>query len=146
VRIAIVVARFNDFVTGRLLVGAQEALASAGLGADAVEVHYVPGAFEIPLAAETVAASGRVAGVVCLGCLIRGATPHFDYIASACAQGIMAAQSKTGVPMAFGVLTTNSAEEALERAAPGESNKGREAARAVLAMADLVARLRGAGR
>lgn len=144
-RIAIVVARFNDFVTARLLAGAREALAEAGLAADAVEVHHVPGAFEIPLAAE-VAASGGVDGVVCLGCLIKGATPHFEYIASACAHGIMAAQSKTGVPMAFGVLTTNSAEEALERAVAGPGNKGREAAEATLAMVALVGRLRGGRR
>ena len=143
-RIAIVVARFNDFVTERLLAGARDALAQAGVPPDSVEVHHVPGAFEIPLAAETIAAEGRVAGVICLGCLIKGATPHFEYISSACAHGIMAAQSKTGVPMAFGVLTTNSAEEALERAVPGPGNKGREAAEATLAMVDLLAELRGA--
>jgi len=102
----------------------------------------VPGAFEIPLAAEIAAAQGRVDGVVCLGCLIKGATPHFEYIASACAHGIMAAQSKTGVPMAFGVLTTNSAEEALERAIAGPGNKGREAAEATLAMVSLLSELR----
>ena len=141
-RIAVVVARFNDFVTERLLAGAREALAEAGLGDDAIEVHYVPGAFEIPLAAEIAAAQGRVDGVVCLGCLIKGATPHFEYIASACAHGIMAAQSKTGVPMAFGVLTTNSAEEALERAVAGPGNKGREAAEATLAMVSLLSELR----
>jgi 6,7-dimethyl-8-ribityllumazine synthase len=144
VRIAIVVARFNDFVTERLLAGARDALAQAGVPPDSVEVHHVPGAFEIPLAAEAIAAEGRVAGVICLGCLIKGATPHFEYISSACAHGIMAAQSKTGVPMAFGVLTTNSAEEALERAVPGPGNKGREAAEATLAMVDLLAELRGA--
>jgi 6,7-dimethyl-8-ribityllumazine synthase len=144
VRIAIVVARFNDFVTERLLAGARDALAEAGVPPDSVEVHHVPGAFEIPLAAEAIAAEGRVAGVICLGCLIKGATPHFEYISSACAHGIMAAQSKTGVPMAFGVLTTNSAEEALERAVPGPGNKGREAAEATLAMVDLLAELRGA--
>lgn len=145
-KVAIVVARFNDFVTERLLSGARAALADAGLSPDSVDVHHVPGAFEIPLAAEAAAAGAGVAGVVCLGCLIKGATPHFEYIASACAHGIMAAQSKTGVPMAFGVLTTNSAEEALERAAPGPGNKGREAAEAVLAMIDVLARVRGAGR
>jgi 6,7-dimethyl-8-ribityllumazine synthase len=144
VRIAIVVARFNDFVTERLLAGARDALAEAGVPPDSVEVHHVPGAFEIPLAAEAIAAEGRVAGVICLGCLIKGATPHFEYISSACAHGIMAAQSKTGVPMAFGVLTTNSVEEALERAVPGPGNKGREAAEATLAMVDLLAELRGA--
>lgn len=142
-KVAIVVARFNDFVTERLLSGAREALSEAGLGPESVEVHHVPGAFEIPLAAEAVAA--RVDGVVCLGCLIKGATPHFEYISAACAHGIMAAQSKTGVPMAFGVLTTNSAEEALERAVAGPGNKGREAAEATLAMVEVLSRLRGDG-
>jgi 6,7-dimethyl-8-ribityllumazine synthase len=145
VRIAIVVARFNDFVTERLLAGAQAALADAGLSGADVEVLWVPGAFEIPLAAETVAATGRVSAVVCLGCLIKGATPHFEYISSACAHGIMAAASKTRVPMTFGVLTTNSAEEALERAVEGPGNKGREAADAALEMARLLASAAGAG-
>jgi 6,7-dimethyl-8-ribityllumazine synthase len=142
VRIAIVVARFNDFVTERLLAGAREALSEAGLDAESIVVHHVPGAFEIPLAAEMAATHGTVDGVVCLGCLIKGATPHFEYISSACAHGIMAAQSKTGVPMAFGVLTTNSAEEALERATAGAGNKGREAAEATLAMVTLLSGLR----
>lgn len=145
-RIAIVVARFNDFVTERLLAGARETLTEAGLSPDDVDVLRVPGAFEIPLAAEAAAAAGGVDGVICLGCLIKGATPHFEYISSACAHGIMAAQSKTGVPMAFGVLTTNSAEEALERAVAGPGNKGREAAEATLGMVRLLAELRGARR
>lgn len=142
-RVAIVVAEFNDFVTSRLLTGAREALTEAGLGEAAVDVHRVPGAFEIPFGAELAAASGTVDAVVALGCLIRGATAHFEYIASACAHGLVAAQSKTGVPMAFGVLTTNSAEEALERTEPGPANKGREAAEAALAMARLAAVTRG---
>ncbi len=112
-RIAIVVSRFNDFVTDRLLAGAQEALRAEGVAAEAVDVLRVPGAFEIPIAAQRVAETGRVAAVICLGCLIRGATPHFEYIASACANGITAAAAATGVPMAFGVLTTNSVEQAL---------------------------------
>jgi 6,7-dimethyl-8-ribityllumazine synthase len=145
VRIGIVVARFNDFVTERLLGGARQGLADAGVSGGDIEVHWVPGAFEIPLAAEALAASGRVAGVICLGCLIKGATPHFEYISSACAHGIMAAQSKTRVPMAFGVLTTNSVEEALERAVTGPGNKGREAADAVLEMARLLAGPIGVG-
>ena len=144
-RIAVVVARFNDFVTERLLEGATAALGEAGLTGDAVEVLRVPGAFEIPMAAQRVAETGRVAAVVCLGCLIRGATPHFEFIAAACANGITAAASSTGVPMAFGVLTTNSAEEALERAVPGPANKGREAAEAALEMARLFERI-GDGR
>ena len=140
-RVAIVVSRFNDFVTERLLDGARAALADSGIAAGDVEVLHVPGAFEIPMAAQRVAEAGKVDAVVCLGCLIRGATPHFEYIASACANGISAAATSTGVPMSFGVLTTNSAEEALERAAPGPSNKGREAAEAAVEMARLFARL-----
>jgi 6,7-dimethyl-8-ribityllumazine synthase len=136
-RIAIVVSRFNDFVTDRLLAGAQEVLRERGVADSEIEVLHVPGAFEVPIAAQRIAETGRVAAVVCLGCLIRGATPHFEYIASACAHGITAAAAATGVPMAFGVLTTNSVEEALERAAPGEGNKGREAALAALEMATL---------
>ena len=136
-RLAIVVARFNDFVTDRLLEGAQAALRDARIADTNVDVLRVPGAFEIPMAAQRVAESGKVSAVICLGCLIRGATPHFEYIASACAHGITAAAASTGVPMSFGVLTTNSVEEALERAAPGEGNKGREAAQAALEMAQL---------
>ena len=136
-RIAIVVSRFNDFVTDRLLTGAEAALSEQGFSADDMVVLRVPGAFEIPMAAQRVAETGKVSAVVCLGCLIRGATPHFEYIAGACAQGITAAAAATGVPMAFGVLTTNSVEEALERAAANETNKGREAALAALEMARL---------
>jgi 6,7-dimethyl-8-ribityllumazine synthase len=140
-RIAIVVSRFNDFVTDRLLEGAQHLLREQGVDDVDVEVLRVPGAFEIPIAAQRLAETGRVAAVVCLGCLIKGATPHFEYISSACAHGITAAAAATGVPMAFGVLTTNSAEEALERAGPDEGNKGREAAAAALEMARLFATL-----
>jgi len=136
-RVAIVVSRFNDFVTERLLEGATAALTEAGLGGDNVVVIRVPGAFEIPMAAQRVAETGKFSAVVCLGCLIKGATPHFEFIASACAHGITAAAAATGVPMSFGVLTTNSAEEALERAKPDASNKGREAASAALEMANL---------
>ena len=144
-RVAIVVSRFNDFVTGRLLDGARAALADAGVAAADIDVLHVPGAFEIPMAAQRAAETGKVNAVVCLGCLIRGETPHFEYIAAACAHGITAAAASTGVPMSFGVLTTNSAEEALERAATGPSNKGREAAEAAIEMARLFARV-GDGR
>jgi 6,7-dimethyl-8-ribityllumazine synthase len=134
-RIGIVVSRFNDFVTERLLTGAQETIREAGVPDDDVVLLRVPGAFEIPIAAQRLAETARVDAVVCLGCLIRGATPHFEDIASACAHGITAAAAATGVPMTFGVLTTNSVEEALERAGPGDANKGREAA---LAAIDLI--------
>ena len=144
-RLAIVVSRFNDFVTDRLLDGARAALADAGVAGSDIEILQVPGAFEIPMAAQRMAESGKVSAVICLGCLIRGETPHFEYIASACAHGITAAAASTGVPMSFGVLTTNSAEEALQRAAPGPSNKGREAAEAAVEMARLFDRI-GDGR
>src|SRR6186713_290861 len=136
-KFAIVVSKFNDFVTDRLQTGALEGLKASGVLSDDICVIKVPGAFEIPFAAKEVAARGHVAAVICLGCLIRGATAHFEYIASACAHGITDAAAATGVPMTFGVLTTNSVEEALERAVPGDGNKGREAARAALDMARL---------
>lgn len=140
-RVAIVVSRFNDFVTEPLLEGALAELHASGVAPEAVDIVRVPGAFEIPTAARQVARTRRPAAVICLGCLIRGATPHFDYIASAASHGITAAAADTGVPMAFGVLTTNSVEEALERAGEGPDNKGREAARAALEMASLFSRL-----
>lgn len=136
-RFALVVSRYNDFVTERLLEGARAALAEAGVADEDLLVVRVPGAFEIPQAAQRVSESGEYAAVIALGCLIRGATPHFDYIASSVSHALQAASAATGVPMAFGVLTTNSAEEAIERAAPGSSNKGREAAHAALEMATL---------
>jgi 6,7-dimethyl-8-ribityllumazine synthase len=144
-RFAIVVARFNDFVTERLLAGASEALAAAGVTPDAITTLRVPGSFEIPIAAQRAAETGRYAGVICLGCLIRGATPHFEYISGAVAHGLTSAAAATGIPMAFGVLTTNSAEEALERAQPGPTNKGWEAAMATVEMATLLAQLDRAG-
>ncbi len=135
---AIVVSKYHDFVTERLERGAREALAAAGVPEPSVTVVHVPGAFEIPIAARHAAESGQFDAVICLGCLIRGATPHFDYIASAVAHGLTDASGATGVPMTFGVLTTNSVEEALERAADGPSNKGWEAAAAAIEMAAVV--------
>jgi 6,7-dimethyl-8-ribityllumazine synthase len=136
-RFALVVSRFNEFVTTRLRDAALATLAERGAARDTIAVHEVPGSFEIPQAARRVAETGAVDAVVCLGCLIRGATPHFDYIASAVAHGLTDASGETGVPMAFGVLTTNTVEEALERAGEGSDNKGREAALAAIAMARL---------
>ena len=141
-RIALVVSNYHDFVTDRLQAGALAALSAAGVEAAAVTVLHVPGAFEIPFAARKAAETGRFAAIVCLGCLIKGATPHFDVIASAVAHGLTDAAGATGVPMAFGVLTTNSVEEALERAGEGSANKGWEAATAALQMAELAARFK----
>lgn len=140
-RVALVVSRYNEFVTGRLEAGALEALAAADVAGEDIMVVRVPGAFEIPAAARRVAERGGVHAVICLGCVIRGATPHFEYIASAVAHGLTAGVAATGVPMTFGVLTTNSAEEALERAGGRSSNKGYEAAAAAVEMATLFARL-----
>ncbi|MFN7980811.1 MAG: 6,7-dimethyl-8-ribityllumazine synthase [Vicinamibacterales bacterium] len=138
-RFAIVVSKYNDFVTDRLQTGALAALTHREVLDADVTVVSVPGAFEIPAAARLAARSGQFDGIVCLGCLIRGATPHFEYISSAVAHGLTSASGETGIPMAFGVLTVNSAEEALERAADGPSNKGWEAATATIEMA-LIAR------
>jgi 6,7-dimethyl-8-ribityllumazine synthase len=140
-RIALIVSEYHAFVTERLEAGARAALGEAGLGEADVETLVVPGAYELPQAAQRAAESGRWAAIVCLGCLIRGETPHFDLIAEAAAHGITRAAQQTGVPIAFGVLTTNTAEEALARVGDGPANKGREAALAALAMARLYVKL-----
>jgi 6,7-dimethyl-8-ribityllumazine synthase len=140
-RFAVVVSKYNDFVTDRLQTGALEALTSAGVDRDVVTVVRVPGAYELPLAAQHAAESGRFDAVVCLGCLIRGETPHFEYISSAVSQGLTTAAAATGIPITFGVLTTNSVEEALARAGDGPTNKGYEAAMAAIEMAEVVAEL-----
>ena len=134
-RFAVIVSRFNETVTGNLRSAATAALQDAG--ASLVEVLPVPGAFEIPQAARAAAESGRFDAIVCLGCIIRGETPHFEYIASAVAYGITDAAGDTGVPMAFGVLTTDTVEQAAARSGPGPDNKGREAAAAAIEMAVL---------
>jgi 6,7-dimethyl-8-ribityllumazine synthase len=140
-RFAVVVSKYNDFVTDRLQTGALEALATAGVDRDEVTVVRVPGAYELPLAAQHAAESGRFDAVVCLGCLIRGETSHFEYISSAVSQGLTTAAAATGIPITFGVLTTNSVEEALARAGDGPTNKGCEAAMAAIEMAEVVAEL-----
>ena len=140
-RMAIVISKYHDFITNRLQSGALAALAAAGVSDDAVAIVKVPGAFELPTAARHAASSGQFDAVICLGCLIRGETPHFEYIASAVAHGLTAAAGDTGIPIAFGVLTTNSVEEALERAADGPSNKGWEAAVAAIETATVVRQL-----
>ncbi len=141
-RVALVVARYNDFVTDRLQRGALAALSALGIIGTRVVVVRVPGAFEIPTAAKQAAVSGLFDAVVCLGCLIKGETPHFEFIAGAVAQGLVDAASATGIPVTFGVLTTNSAEEALARAADDSTNKGWEAAQAAVEMAGVVRQLR----
>jgi 6,7-dimethyl-8-ribityllumazine synthase len=145
-RFAIVVSRFNERITTSLCKGARAALTEAGAAEADVEVIYVPGAFELPQAARCAAEGGRFDAVVCLGCVIRGATPHFEYISTSVAHGIQESSGDTGVPMAFGVLTTDTWEQAEARAAPDRTNKGFEAAAAAIEMAVLFRRLRGGGR
>jgi 6,7-dimethyl-8-ribityllumazine synthase len=141
VRFAVIVSRFNETITGSLRDAATAALKDAG--ASSVQLFEVPGAFEIPQAARAAAESGRFDAIVCLGCIIRGETPHFDYISSAVAHGITDAAGDTGVPMAFGVLTTDTVEQAEARSGPGPDNKGREAAAAAIEMANLYKSLSG---
>lgn len=145
-RFAIVVSRFNVGITERLQNGATSALAAAGAAAGDVEIHAVPGAFEIPQAARAAAETGRIDAVICLGCVVRGATAHFEYISASVAHGIQQAAGDTGVPMAFGVLTTDTWEQAEERAVDGRENKGWEAAAAAIEMAVLFRQLRAAER
>ena len=141
-KFALVVSRFNDVICSRLLDGALDGLKRTGAADDDIDIFRVPGSFEIPLMAKKLATKKKWDAVICLGALIRGETPHFEYISEAVAHGIMAAEAATDVPMSFGVLTTNSAEQALERAVPGSANKGWEAAMAAVEMATLRRRLR----
>ena len=136
-RFAVVVSRFNEEITGGLLEGALDTLEQAEVSSDDITVVRVPGAFEIPLAAMRLAETGQFDAVVTIGCLIKGDTMHFEYIASACSQGIVQASTATGVPIAFGVLTTLTEEQAMARSEPGPDNKGREAALAAIEMATL---------
>jgi 6,7-dimethyl-8-ribityllumazine synthase len=136
-RVALIVSHYHDFITSRLESGARQLLREQGVLEDDIVTFAVPGAYELAQAAQRVAETPGWNAVVCLGCLIRGETAHFDYIATATAAGIMRAAQATAVPMTFGVLTTNSAEEAMARAVDGPGNKGREAAQAALEMATL---------
>lgn len=133
----IVVGRFNEFITHKLLSGAQDALKRHGVQDDEVDLAWVPGAFEISLIAQKMAESGRYDAVITLGAVIRGSTPHFDYVCSETAKGVAAASLKTGVPVIFGVLTTDSIEQAVERAGTKAGNKGWEAAVTAIEMANL---------
>jgi 6,7-dimethyl-8-ribityllumazine synthase len=138
----IVASRFNDFVVKALLDGATEAIRRHGGGAGAVDVVWVPGSYEIPVVAREMAISGRYDAIVCLGAVIRGATAHFDYVAGGVASGISQAALETGVPVIFGVITTETIEQAIERAGTKMGNKGFEAAVSAIEMADLMPKLR----
>lgn len=140
-RYAIVAARFNEAITRRLVEGAVEALGRHGADAEAVDVAWCPGAFEIPLVAQTMAQSGRYDAVICLGAVIKGATAHFDYVSSGVTSGCQQAAMSTGVPVMFGVLTVDTLEQAWERAGTKAGNKGAEAAAAAVEMVHLVSQL-----
>lgn len=137
-RFGIVVARFNDFICDRLLGGALDALRRSGADEASIDLFRVPGAFEIPLAAKKAVASGRYDAVICLGAVIRGSTPHFDYVANEVSKGIAAVSLEAGIPVTFGVLTTDTLEQAIERAGSKAGNKGFESAMAAIEMANLM--------
>lgn len=141
VRVAIVCGRFNDLITERLLSGARDALRRHGVDDASVTVAWVPGAFEMPLAAARLASSAAYDAVVCIGAVIRGATDHYVHVATQCAAGIQRAQLDSGVPVVLGVLTTDTVEQALERAGAKAGNKGFDAAVAALEMVDLLRQL-----
>lgn len=133
-RIGIIVSRFNEFITSKLLGGAQDALLRHGADENKIDVIWVPGAFEIPQAAQKVALSKKYDGVICLGAVIRGSTPHFDYISAEVTKGVAQAAMSSDVPVVYGVITTDTLEQAIERAGTKAGNKGKEAAEACIEM------------
>ena len=140
-RVALACARFNDLITERLLAGARDGLVRHGVDEASITVAWAPGAFELPLVAQRLAASGEFDAVICLGAVIRGDTPHFDLVAGQCASGVQRAALETGVPVVFGVLTTDSIEQAIERAGTKAGNKGSDSAVTAVEMADLLRQL-----
>ncbi len=142
-RVGVLAGRFNEFIVDQLVAGCLDALRRHGVPADGVTVVRVPGAYEMPLAAKRMAASGRFDAIVALGAVIRGATPHFDYVAGACARGLAAVAQESDIPVGFGVLTVDTLEQAIERAGTKAGNKGAEAALTALEMASLLRKLGG---
>ncbi|HEA6066106.1 TPA: 6,7-dimethyl-8-ribityllumazine synthase [Staphylococcus aureus] len=137
-KVAIVVSRFNDYITGRLLEGAKDTLIRHDVNEDNIDVAFVPGAFEIPLVAKKLASSGNYDAIITLGCVIRGATSHYDYVCNEVAKGVSKVNDQTNVPVIFGILTTESIEQAVERAGTKAGNKGAEAAVSAIEMANLL--------
>lgn len=137
-KFGIVTARFNEFITNKLVSGALDALTRHGAAEENITLAWVPGAYEIPLTAQKMAASGKFDAVICLGTVIRGGTPHFDYVAGEVAKGVAQVGLQTGVPTLFGVLTTENIEQAIERAGTKAGNKGFDAAMAAIEMANLL--------
>jgi len=140
-KFAIVVSRFNEFISSKLLAGAVDVLTRHGVAEGAIDIVWTPGSFEVPLVAQKMAASGKYAAVICLGAVIRGGTPHFDYIAAEVSKGVAQVALASGVPTIFGVITTDTIEQAIERAGAKAGNKGGEAARSAIEMANLLAQL-----
>ena len=140
-KIGIVVSRFNEFITSKLLSGAEDSLRRHGANEDDITVAWVPGAFEIPLIAKKLAKSGKYDGIICLGAVIRGATSHYDYVCNEVSKGVALVNLETEVPTAFGVLTTENIEQAVERAGTKAGNKGSDAAMAVIEMVNLTKEL-----
>jgi len=140
-RFAIVVSRFNEFITSKLLSGAIDALKRHGCADDRITCVHVPGSFEIPLIARKLGESGKFDGIICLGCVIRGQTPHFEYLAAEAAKGVASVAQSTGVPTSFGVLTTDTLEQAVERAGSKAGNKGADAAASVMELVSVVDQL-----
>lgn len=140
-KFAIIVSRFNDFITSKLLDGAKDALLRHGAKEEDIDIARVPGSFEIPLIARKLASKGTYNAVICLGTVIRGATPHFEYVAAEVAKGIAMASMETGVPIAFGVITSDTIEQAVERAGTKSGNKGFDAAITAIEMAQLLKKL-----
>jgi 6,7-dimethyl-8-ribityllumazine synthase len=140
-KIGIVVSRFNEFITSKLLGGALDTLSRHGVNDNDIEIAWVPGSFEVPLVAEKMASSGKYDAVVCLGAVIRGSTPHFDYVAAEVSKGIATVSLKTGLPVIFGVITTENIEQAIERAGTKSGNKGADAAISAIEMANLLREL-----
>ena len=137
-KIGIVVSRFNDFITSRLVDGANDALKRHQVKEDDIDIAYVPGAFELPIVAKKMAQSGKYDAIITLGCVIRGATTHYDYVCNEAAKGIAKASDDSGVPVIFGVVTTENIEQAIERAGTKAGNKGAEVAVGAIEMANLL--------
>jgi len=140
-KFCIIVSRFNEFITSKLLEGAIDALVRHGAKEDDIEIIKVPGSFEIPIIAKKIATKGLHNAIICLGTIIRGATPHFEYIAAEVSKGIATASMETGIPMAFGIITSDSIEQAIERAGTKSGNKGWDAAITAIEMAQLIKKI-----
>jgi len=140
-KFGVIVSRFNDFITGKLLEGAHDALVRHGAREDDIDIVKVPGSFEIPLVAKKMAMKGIYNAIICLGTIIRGATPHFEYVAAEASKGIASASMETGIPMAFGIITSDTIEQAVERAGTKSGNKGWDAAITAIEMAQLLKKI-----